>query len=59
MGEKAAATQAPGTSGPQPYYYGPQKTVEERLEILNDLKNKKLITEEEYEKKRLDILKDL
>lgn len=58
MGEKAAATPAPGMTSPQPYY-GSQKTVEERLQILNDLKNKKMITNEEYEKKRLDILKDL
>jgi hypothetical protein len=57
MAEKAPSTQAPGVSG-QPYY-GAQKTVEERLQTLNDLKNKKLITDEEYEKKRLDILKDL
>lgn len=57
MGEKASATQAQGVAG-QPCYV-PQKTVEERLQILNDLKNKKLITDEEYEKKRLDILKDL
>ncbi len=58
MGEKASATQAAGTSGSQPCYV-PQKTVEERLQTLNDLKSKKLITDEEYEKKRLDILKDL
>lgn len=58
MGEKASAAQVPGVSGPQPYY-GAQKTVEERLQTLNDLKSKKLITDEEYEKKRLDILKDL
>lgn len=57
LGEKAAA-QAVGTQGGQPYY-GVQKSVEERLMILNDLKNKKLISDEEYEKKRLDILKDL
>jgi hypothetical protein len=35
------------------------KTIEERLQILNDLKNKKLITDEEYKKKRADILNDL
>jgi hypothetical protein len=57
LGEKAAA-QAPGMSGAQPFY-GPQKSVEERLMILNDLKNKKLISDDEYEKKRLEILKDL
>lgn len=57
LGEKAAA-QSPGMTGGQPFY-GAQKSIEERLVILNDLKNKKMITEEEYEKKRLDILKDL
>ncbi|HOP40913.1 MAG TPA: hypothetical protein PLI53_07710 [Geobacteraceae bacterium] len=57
MGEKAAS-QAAGMQGGQTYY-GEQKSIEERLMILNDLKNKKMITEEEYEKKRLDILKDL
>ncbi len=35
------------------------KTIEERLLILNDLKNKKLITEEEYKAKRANILNDL
>jgi hypothetical protein len=35
------------------------KTIEERLQILNDLKNKKLITDEEYKKKRAEILNDL
>lgn len=55
MGEKAATTQAPAVVP----YYGAQKSVEERLQILNDLKSKKMITNEEYEQKRLDILKDL
>jgi hypothetical protein len=58
MGEKASVAPASGMSGGQPFY-GEHKTVEERLQILNDLKNKKLITDEEYQKKRLDILKDL
>jgi len=58
MGEKAAATQSPGMPGPQSGYVN-QKTVEERLQTLNDLKSKKLITDEEYEKKRLEILKEL
>jgi len=58
MGEKAADIQVPGTSSPQPYF-GVHKSVEERLQTLNDLKSKKMITDEEYEKKRLDILKDL
>lgn len=35
------------------------KTVEERLTILNNLKNKNLITEEEYKAKRAAILNDL
>lgn len=55
MGEKAATPQTPAALP----YYGTQKSVEERLQILNDLKNKKMITNEEYEQKRLDILKDL
>jgi len=57
MGEKAA-TQPPVVPGYQPFY-GAQKSVEERLQILNELKNKKLITDDEYQNKRLDILKDL
>jgi hypothetical protein len=36
-----------------------KKSVEERLMILNELRNKKLISEEEYRAKRLDILNDL
>jgi hypothetical protein len=36
-----------------------KKSVEERLMILNELRNKKLISEEEYRVKRLDILNDL
>lgn len=55
MGEKATTTQAPAAVP----YYGTQKSVQERLQILNELKNKNLITSEEYEKKRLEILKDL
>ncbi len=35
------------------------KTIEERLLMLNDLKKKNLITDEEYKKKRADILNDL
>jgi hypothetical protein len=45
-------------SGDQPFSAG-QKSVEERLQILNELKSKKLITEEEYQQKRLNILKEL
>jgi len=36
-----------------------KKSVEERLIILNELRNKKLINEDEYRVKRLDILNDL
>ena len=36
-----------------------KKSVEERLMMLNDLRNKKLVTEEEYRAKRLEILNDL
>jgi hypothetical protein len=36
-----------------------KKSVEERLLMLNDLRNKKLITEEEYRVKRLEILNEL
>jgi hypothetical protein len=36
-----------------------KKGTEERLMILNDLRNKKLITDEEYRTKRMDILNDL
>ncbi len=36
-----------------------RKTVEERLMTLNELRNKKLISEEEYRAKRLEILNEL
>jgi hypothetical protein len=36
-----------------------KKSTEERLLILNDLRSKKLISEEEYWRKRGDILNDL
>jgi hypothetical protein len=36
-----------------------EKPIEERLHILNDLKAKKLITDEEYKAKRANILNDL
>jgi len=58
LGEKDAASQTPARPASQPAY-GPQKTLEERLQILNDLKSKKLITDEEYQQKRLEMLKDL
>jgi hypothetical protein len=61
MDEKPAASVGAGGTGggkAQPVL-GAEKTVEERLTVLNDLKNKKMISDEEYEKKRADILKDL
>ncbi len=72
-GEKAAPPVASGerstpvpetrSSAPAGSYekQGPvaKKSVEERLMMLNELRNKKLITEEEYKAKRLDILNDL
>lgn len=48
MGEKETATMPPHA-----------KTVEERLSILNDLRNRKVITEEEYQMKRTSILNEL
>jgi len=49
--EPAVATPTPSAK--------PAKTLEERLIILNDLKNKKLITEEEYKAKRANLLNEL
>jgi hypothetical protein len=54
---QAPAPAVPVTSVPQAGKSS--KTVEERLTILNNLKNKNLITDEEYKAKRADILKDL
>jgi hypothetical protein len=48
MGEKETATVPPHA-----------KTVEERLAILEDLKKKKMITEDEYQMKRASILNEL
>jgi hypothetical protein len=53
----APASQGPVASVPQTAKSN--KTIEERLTILNNLKNKNLITDEEYKAKRADILKDL
>ncbi len=53
---KAAAAASGATEG---RFYQPKKSVEERLTTLNELKAKKLITEEEYQKKRAAILSDL
>ncbi len=60
---QAAPYQAPTYQAPA-VTQGPQtgkasKSIEERLMILNDLKNKKLITDEEYKSKRANILNDL
>jgi hypothetical protein len=54
MGEK----QAESGTAVQPFWRT-QKSVEERLKELDELKQKKIITEEEYKVKRVDILKDL
>ena len=61
MDEKSAASVgAGGASGGQVQpVLSAEKSVEERLKVLNDLKTKNLISEEEYQKKRADILKDL
>ena len=48
MGEKEAATMPPHA-----------KTVEERLKVLEELRAKKMITEDEYKTKRENILSDL
>jgi len=61
LGEKAAAQAGAGVSdgGAIQARFKTEKTVEERLSILNDLKSKKLINEDEYQRKRAEILKDL
>ena len=41
------------------YRVDPGSTVEERLNRLNDLYDKRLVTSREYEEKRKEILKDL
>ncbi len=53
---KKAAEASGATEG---RFYQPKKSVEERLTTLNDLKEKKLISEEEYQKKRAAILSEL
>lgn len=61
MDEKSAQSMGAGGAGAgqsQPVLRA-EKSVEERLKVLNDLKTKNLISEEEYQKKRADILKDL
>jgi hypothetical protein len=49
---------APAVSPAKPAPAG-RKNAEERLMILNELHNKKLITDEEYRAKRLEILNEL
>ncbi|HEY5974946.1 MAG TPA: hypothetical protein VIU41_09400 [Geobacteraceae bacterium] len=51
-----APAPAPATAGPTKKS---QKGVEERLLLLNELKSKKLITEDEYRTKRQEILNEL
>lgn len=60
----APAEQAPVAVQPAPPVQVVQppktsKTIEERLRILDELKSKKLITEQEYKAKRANILSDL
>lgn len=57
--EKAAKAAAETSGATEGRFYQPKKSVEERLTTLNELKSKKLITEEEYQKKRAAILNDL
>ena len=57
-GTDAENQEAPAVSPEKPATVG-KKSVEERLMMLNDLRNKKLITEDEYRAKRLEILNDL
>lgn len=51
-------TSTPGVNREKPAQAA-KKSVEERLMILNELRDKKLITDEEYRAKRLEILNDL
>jgi len=53
---KKAAEASGATEG---RFYQPKKSAEERLKTLNELREKKLISEEEYQKKRADILSEL
>lgn len=54
-----AATTAPSVSPPEKPVTTGRKSVEERLRTLNDLHDKKLITDEEYRAKRQEILNEL
>lgn len=53
---KKAAEASGATEG---RFYQPKKSAEERLTTLNELREKKLISEEEYQKKRAAILSEL
>ncbi len=57
--EKEAKAAAEASGATEGRFYQPKKSVEERLTTLNELKAKKLITEEEYQKKRAAILNEL
>ncbi len=56
---KAKTEKLAGTVPPPPTTAAPPQAVEERLRNLKNLLDKKLITKDEYEKKRAEILKDL
>jgi hypothetical protein len=49
----------PQVATPPPAVQGPQKSILERLEILKDLRVKGLITEQEYQNKKQEILNSL
>ncbi len=55
----AESKETPPAEPGQKKYPAAGKSIEERLMILNDLRNKKLITDEEYRVKRLEILNEL
>lgn len=55
-GVKPVTPALPSLQKPAP---AAKKSIEERLMLLNELRDKKLITDEEYRAKRLDILNEL
>lgn len=57
--DKAAKAAAEASGATEGRFYQPKKSIEERLMTLNDLKAKKLISEEEYQKRRAAILNEL
>jgi hypothetical protein len=57
--ESRKETTASGPAPSIPSAAKPNKTIEERLTILNNLRDKKLITDEEYKAKRNNILNEL